>query len=110
MNEDLILLARILPDGELPTHPTAPVFIDVRGVRMKASGAWNVRYRLAASRGWRASFHLLWDKTIVSREELHAACIDAGRYAGIGDGRKIGFGRFEIVKFEVTDADNAAAA
>ena len=110
VNEDLILLDRFLPDGELPTHPTAPVFIDVRGVRMKASGAWNVRYRLAASRGWRASFHLLWDKTIVSREELHAACIDAGRYAGIGDGRKIGFGRFEIVKFEVTDADNAAAA
>jgi len=41
---------------------------------------------------------------------LHSICIDAGRYVGIGDGRKIGFGRFQVVKFEVNDADDETTA
>ncbi len=110
VNEDVILLDRFLPKGDVPTDPSAAVFIDARGVRMKASGSWNVRYRLAASRGWRTNFQLVWDRTVLSRNELNAACIDAGRYVGIGDGRKIGFGRFEVCGFEVHDADDQAAA
>jgi hypothetical protein len=108
--EDRILLDRFLPEGELLADPAAPVYCDARGVRMKASGSWNVRYRLAASKGWLVTFHVLWDKTILSRGQLQAVCIDAGRYAGIGDGRKIGFGRFTVVRFEVNDAPNQAAA
>src|SRR6476646_6200354 len=65
VNEDLVVIDRFLPKGEVPTDPSAPVFIDVRGVRMKASGSWNVRYRLAASRDWRTSFHVIWDKTVL---------------------------------------------
>ena len=108
--EDRILLDRFLPEGALGFDSAAPVYCDARGVRMKTSGAWNVRYRLAVSKGWVASFHVVLDKTIVSRSQLHAAIIDAGRYAGIGDGRKIGFGRFEVVTFEVIDAPHEATA
>jgi len=105
INEAVILIDRFLPENEVPTDPTSPVYIDVRGVRMKL-GSRNVRYRVAASPGWRASFRLAWDKTVLSRTELQAVCIDAGRYVGIGDGRKIGFGRFEVDKFEVKDAED----
>ena len=108
--EDRILLDRFLPEGELAADPAAPVYCDARGVRMKASGSWNVRYRVAASKGWRVAIHLLWDKTILSRSQLQAVCIDAGRYVGIGDGRRIGFGRFTVVRFEVNDAANETAS
>lgn len=109
IDEAVIPIDRFLPECEVPTDRTSAVYIDARGVRMK-SGSWNVRYRVAVSPGWRASFRLTWDKTVLSRTELHAACIDAGRYAGIGDGRKIGFGRFDVVKFEVMDAEDETAA
>ena len=90
--EERILLDRFLPEGEMGTDSAGPVYCDARGVRMKASGAWNVRYRLASSKPWRIMFHIVWDKTILNRKQLHSICIDAGRYVGIGDGRKIGFG------------------
>jgi hypothetical protein len=108
--EERILLDRFLPEGEVGTDSAAPVYCDARGVRMKASGAWNVRYRLAASKPWRTAFQVVWDKTILNRTQLHSICIDAGRYVGIGDGRKIGFGRFQMVKFEVNDADDETTA
>ncbi len=110
VTDDIILIDRFLPTGDPPMDPSAAVYIDVRGVRMQARGSWNVRYRLAVSKGWQATAHLLWDKTIVSRVELHSACIDAGKYAGIGDGRKIGFGRFEVSRFEVEDAEETTAS
>lgn len=108
--EDRILLDRFLPAGELGRDPSEPVYCHVCGVKIKASGSWNVRYRLATSKGWSVVFRLIWDKTIVNRTQMNAVCIDAGRYVGIGDGRKIGFGRFEVLKFEVEDAQDAAAA
>jgi hypothetical protein len=45
----------------------------------------------------------MWDKTIVASNQMEASVIDAGRFAGLGDGRAIGFGRFEVVNFEVRD-------
>ena len=70
-----------------------------------------MRHRLAASPGWRASFGVTWDKTLLSRDELQAVVLDAGRYVGIGDGRKLGFGRFSVVRFEVAeDAPGKTAA
>src|SRR5215475_11219825 len=97
--ESLILIDRFLPEGSVPKDPCAPVYLDARGDR------------LAEAPGWTAMFHLTWDKTVLNRRQLHAACIDAGRYAGIGDGRKIGFGRYDVAKFEVmNDAQEAAAS
>jgi hypothetical protein len=47
--------------------------------------------------------HLQWDKTIVSRGEMEAVCRDAGKLVGLGDGRSIGFGRFQVLDFTAAD-------
>ncbi len=80
-----------------------PVYLDVRGVVNPSTRGRNVRYRVAASPGWETEFTLLWDKTIVSRGEMEAIMIDAGRLVGLGNGRGIGFGRFEIASFGVVE-------
>lgn len=87
-----------------PTDDDLPVYLDIRGVRNPSTRARNVRYRIAASPGWTCSFHLLWDKTVVPRDQMQAVAIDAGRLVGIGNGRSIGMGRFEIVEFAVSDS------
>lgn len=90
--------------AEPPTQDAdAPVYLDIRGVRNPATKARNVRYRIVASPGWQASFTLLWDKTIISRNEMESVLIDAGRLVGLGNGRAIGMGRFEVVSFDVQD-------
>jgi hypothetical protein len=103
VREELVLLDRFLPDGEPPRDPTRAVYLDVRGVRNPSTKARNLRYRVAASAGWGASFGLLWDRTVVSRQELEAALRDAGMLAGIGDGRSIGMGRFAVDRFDVAE-------
>jgi hypothetical protein len=100
-----VLVDRCMPDGEVTTDATQPVYLDIRGVRNPSTRGRNVRYRLAASPGWHATFSLLWDRTIVSLEQMQAALLDAGRLSGIGSGRAIGMGRYEIVSFEVSEAD-----
>ncbi len=107
VTDDIVLVDRWMPTGG--TDPAqndreAPVYLDVCGVRNPATKARNVRYRVAASKGWKAAFHLLWDKTVVSRAEMESAVIDAGRLAGLGDGRSVGNGRFAIESFQVLDA------
>lgn len=103
--DDRVLVDRWLPEGgDPPQDQTAPVYIDVRSVRNPATKARNVRYRVAASTGWCATFTLMWDKTIVSRGEMEAAVIYAGQLAGLGDGRSVGYGRFSVQSFEVQDA------
>jgi hypothetical protein len=90
-----------------PQDPEQPVYLDVRGVRNPTTKARNVRYRVACSPGWTMTFILYWDKTIVSRNELEAVLIDAGRLVGIGNARGIGMGRFVPVSFEVDEGDHA---
>lgn len=106
--DDYVLTDRYLPDGvpvsEPPRDPTQPVYLDVRGIKNPATKARGVRYRVAASSGWAMTFTLLWDKTIVSRNEMEAVLTDAGKLSGIGDGRAVGFGRFTVESFEVCDA------
>lgn len=77
------------------------VYLDIRGVRNPSTKARNVRYRIAAAPGWTTAFHLQWDKTIVSRGEMESVCIDAGKLVGVGNGRTIGMGRFEVTGFEI---------
>ena len=86
-----------------PQDPDLPVYLDVRGVRNPSTKGRNVRYRVGASKGWTCTFNLLWDKTVVSRIEMEAVAIDAGRLVGIGNGRSIGMGRFEVREFSVSD-------
>jgi hypothetical protein len=111
VEDSLVMLDRWLSEGEEPSQdPTQAVYIDVCGVRNPATKARNVRYRLAASVGWTASFTLLWDKTIVSRDQMRAVLNDTGVLVGLADGRSIGYGRFEVTSFEVLNAEAAATA
>lgn len=106
-----ILLNVSMPKGDLTRDPTEPVYIDVQGVVNRATKGRNVRYRLAASPGWKCSFIMQWDKTVVSREQMQAVLRDAGTYGGIGDGLKIGCGRFSVVSYkELDDAEDEAPA
>lgn len=86
-----------------PTDPTQLVYLDICGMRNPTNRARNVRYRVATPTGWCAQFNILWDKTIVSREQMECVCIDGGRFSGFGDGRSVGYGRFEVVKFDVME-------
>jgi hypothetical protein len=104
--DDRILVNRFLPDNieDLVNQIDQPVYLDVRPVKNPASKGRNIRYRVAASPGWEISFNILWDKTMVSRNEMETAINDAGMFNGLGDGRGIGFGRFIIEEFEIKEA------
>lgn len=88
---------------EPPRDSDELVYLDVRGVVNPSTRGRNVRYRLAASAGWKAIFSIMWDKTIISRNEMEAILIDTGHLVGIGNGRAIGMGRFEIEDFDIVD-------
>lgn len=108
--DDRVLVDRFLPDNvaELQNETDEPVYMDVRSCKNPSTKARNIRYRVAASPGWILEFNLLWDKTIVSRNEMQAAVMDAGRFSGIGDGRNIGFGRFVIETFDINEEAGVA--
>lgn len=104
--ENQILLDRQLPswatNGNEPmvNEYVEPVYVDVRPVRNPSTRGGNIRYRLACSPGCRANFTILFDPTIVAEAQMHQVCIDAGALEGLGNGRSIGMGRFEVVSFE----------
>lgn len=91
--------AATVPERE----PSLPVYLDVRSVVNPNTKGRNVRYRVAASPGWQASFTLQFDKTVVSRGELESALIQAGALVGLGSGRKVGMGRFAVESFTVNE-------
>lgn len=109
VEEERVLLDRWVPEAPT-TDSTAPVYIDVCGVRNPTTKARNVRYRLAARAGWSAEFTLAWDKTIVARDQMRAVLNDAGALVGLADGRSVGYGRFDVVSFEIINAEEATAA
>ncbi len=92
------LIERSQTFKELP-----PVYIYVEGVKNPSTGRRNIRYRVAAAPEWKCQFTLNWDKTVLSREEMEALCLTAGQFVGLGDGRTIGFGRFDVTSFIVSD-------
>lgn len=102
IEENIILLDRFIPQEGDPKHNDydSPVYIDVRPVRNPKTKGRNIRYRLAASPGWTCSWTMLWDKTVVSRNEMRAVTHDAGVYCGLADGVGVGMGRFEVVSYE----------
>lgn len=103
VTDDVILLDRFMPEEPIPIERTEPVYMDISSVRNPSTKGRNVRYRIAASAGWKTSFNILWDKTLVSRGEMESVIHDAGQLVGLGDGRSIGFGRFSVISFEVAD-------
>ncbi len=106
VEEDRILLDRWIPkDGDPSTDSSESVYIDVCGVKNPSTKARNVRYRLACSKGWLCSFTLLFDKTVVATAQMQAVLNDAGILVGLADGRSVGYGRFEVLKFSVLNGD-----
>jgi hypothetical protein len=97
---DSILIDRWLPEEGPTADEAAEVYLDVRSVRNPSTRARNVRYRVATAPGWKASFTITWENTLVSDNEMRAVMRDAGQFVGLGDGRSIGFGRFKVLRFE----------
>jgi hypothetical protein len=107
--EDRIYLPnRYLPE-DLDTDPIMPVYLDIRGVRNPTTKGLNIRYRVACSPGWECGFTLMFDCTVVPSEIIQAILYDAGRLAGIGNGRNIGMGRFEVIKFGLIEEHEVLA-
>lgn len=77
------------------------VYLDMRSVVNPMTKGRNVRYRIACKPGWQVSTTLLWDNRVISPEDMKACVENAGLFDGIGDGRKIGFGRFKLLSFSV---------
>lgn len=100
--DDKVLIDRYMSD-ELAEDPSEPVYLDIRSVRNPQTRGRNIRYRVACSPGWRTSFTILFDATVVSRNEIEQVVIDAGTLVGLADGRSIGYGRFEVESFEVSE-------
>ena len=100
-----ILINRFLPeDSEICVmKPTEPVYIDVRSVVNPATKGRNLRYRVAASPGWELTTIIAWDNRAASKEDMKQCVENAGLFEGIGDGRKIGFGRFVLKSFKMVD-------
>lgn len=102
--DEVILLDQFVPtDDQLTNDKTQPVYLDIRSVKNPSTKGRNVRYRIAASPGWKASFQIEWENTIVSRGEMQAAMESAGSFVGLGDGRSIGFGRFTVEQFLIEE-------
>lgn len=102
VKENRIPLGLYVP--EVPEKdPTQPVFVDCRSCKNPQTKGRNIRYRIAAKEGWQFGFSLLWDAAIVSSGEMKGALDYAGQLAGIGDGRAIGFGRFEVSSFDTAE-------
>jgi hypothetical protein len=105
VTDTMIAFDRSLPEEkDLKINDyTSSVYIDQRGTKNPATKAKNVTYRVVASPPWTLTYHLMWDKTVVSREQMEAINIDAGMLEGLGNARKIGMGRFHITAFTVKD-------
>lgn len=106
---DNILIDRFIPDFNsrlpdiMPEDFNLPVYLDVRSTVNPTTKGRNIRYRVAMSPGWELSFNITWDKTIIARNQMEAVCIDAGRLIGLGSGRRIGMGRFDVKEFEIEE-------
>ena len=103
LDETILLNCFVPAEDKLTQNKDEPVYLDVRSVKNPSTKGRNIRYRIAASPGWKASFEIEWESTIVSRNEMQAAMDSAGSFVGLGDGRSIGFGRFTVEQFLIED-------
>lgn len=83
---------------------TPDVFVDTRGVVNPTTRKRNVRYRIATVAGWVCQLEIHFDRTIISRTQMHSVCHQAGEFVGLGDGRQMGLGRFVVESFESPDS------
>jgi hypothetical protein len=110
----MILLNRYMPENRDVIKKNSPideVYLDVRGVINPSSrGSRNVRYRVACSKGWETQFEIIWENTIINRHQMEAILNDAGSLIGLADARSIGYGRFEVMNYEVEEYAKKASS
>lgn len=101
--DERIYFDRYMPKDidTISRNPDEDVYLDVRKAINPGTGAACIRYRVAMKRGWKSSFTIAWDDSLLSKGQMNSAIIEAGNYQGIGNGRKIGCGRFDLKEFEV---------
>lgn len=106
--DDKVLIDRKVPKEPVPRESHHPVYLDIRSTRNPTTKGRNITYRIAAAPLWTATFQLTWDPTIVSTGDLEKIIRDAGALVGIGSGRAIGMGRFEVRSFKSKASESAA--
>ena len=101
--DETILFDQFLPEEkDLKINDLSePVFLDVRTVKNPNTKGSNLRYRIGMKSGYEFSFKIMWDDSIVSENHMKNVARDAGMLVGIGDGRSLGFGRYEIKDFSI---------
>ena len=84
-------------------------FVDQRIVTIQRAKVLRTR---ALFSDWSLEFTISYDENAIAREDLLRYVQDAGLYAGFGDARKLGFGRWYVthVDDQVVDGDVALAA
>lgn len=109
--DERILTNRWMPKAVEPFSRagTQPVYVDVRSVRNPGTRAMNIRYRIAAAAGWTASFRIRWDNTIIGEDAMESVLRDAGKFVGVGSGRTLGLGRFQVVEFKASPGEQTHA-
>lgn len=75
-----------------------PRFRDVRSVCIKRARVIKTRPRFNT---WRCEFTLLYDESVVDIGVLAMAFENAGKYCGIFDNRKNGYGRYTVIISEL---------
>ena len=94
----------VVPSVEkLDRDEKKPVFLHVCSVKNPNTKGRNMRYRIAASKGWELTYQLIWDESIISKQVLKGIIEDGGILQGLMDGRQIGFGRYELIDFTIID-------
>ena len=88
-------------DDKLERDESKKVFLHVCSVKNPATKGRNMRYRIAASKGWELEFEVIWDESIVSKEVMKGIIEDGGVLVGLMDGRQIGFGRYDLGSFDI---------
>lgn len=100
LESELDIIDRFLPEEDDLTRSTnEPVYLDVRSVVNPMTKGRNLRYRIAVKEGWKIKATLIWEDRAISREEIKMCLENGGLFEGIGDGRRIGFGRYIIAEF-----------
>lgn len=89
------------PEKELDRDSSKSVYLDVTSVVNPNTKGRNLRYRIAAKVPWFLTFNIQWDATVVSEIQMQETCESAGVFSGLGDGRGVGNGRYEIENFEI---------
>ena len=105
-SDKIFVIGRKLPgpvdnikNEDLSTNPDDPVYLNIAGVRNPTTKARNIRYTICCCPGWELEFHIMWDDTMIAEHSMEAVCHAAGFFEGLGDGRSIGHGRFEVKSF-----------